>query len=160
MLESIPTEGVLLGIVVFMCSMDILSGLIKAIVNGEISSEVMRKGLWHKSAYLILIATAYVCTEYGTYFGLPQEIDSIYKFMCGYIVIMELISICENCAEANPDLLLTKLFSIFGIKKEFEEKNNDLPVGFVYGAVNAGADYDQENEKIKSEKGESEERTE
>lgn len=160
MLDFMPDEGKLLGVVLFMCSMDILSGLIKAIVHGEVSSEIMRKGLWHKSAYLILIATGYVCTEYGSYFGLPNGVENIYKFVCGYIVLMELVSICENCAEANPALLLTKLFSIFGIKKEIEEKTNELPVGFVYGAVNAGADYDQENEKIKSEKSESEERSE
>lgn len=96
---------------------DILTGFIQAMINNDVSSKVMRVGLLHKILIIIVVMLGFVG---GAAFNLPV----IPKFICGYIVIMETISIFENLAKAGLDVReLVKFFKLGSKNKEGENNN-------------------------------------
>lgn len=98
---------------------DILTGFIQAMINNNVSSKVMRVGLLHKILIIIVVMLGFVG---GAAFNLPV----IPKFICGYIVIMETISIFENLAKAGLDVReLLKFFKLGSKNKEGENNNNE-----------------------------------
>ena len=98
---------------------DILTGFIQAMINNSVSSKVMRVGLLHKILIIIVVMLGFVG---GAAFNLPI----IPKFICGYIVIMETISIFENLAKAGLDVReLLKFFKLGSKNKEGENNNNE-----------------------------------
>lgn len=105
--------------VLVMIAVDIVSGIIKAGATGTISSAVMRSGLWHKSAVILLEVVAFCCALVPVYVpGLPEELASVYFAISAYIVLMELVSVLENLSVANPDLASSKILSLFGVNKK------------------------------------------
>lgn len=94
---------------------DVVVGFIVAIINEELSSTKMRKGLLHKALMLVLI---FVCLaiEIGISHTvvLPYDVPTC-EVLCGYIVIMELISVLENIANGYPELKDSSLFKIFNL---------------------------------------------
>jgi len=73
-----------------MMAADILTGWIQATINGTWDSTKMRKGLYRKSGELLVIFVAYAI---DAAINLPIDIPA---FIAVYIVVMELISVCEN----------------------------------------------------------------
>lgn len=102
---------------------DIVVGFISAAINEELSSTKMRNGLLHKVLMLVLI---FVCLaiEVGISHSvaLPYDIPTC-EVVCGYIVIMELISVLENIANGYPELRDSALFRLFNLdnKKSKDE---------------------------------------
>ena len=95
-----------------LAAMDYLTGLAKAVKNRDVSSEKMRQGLWHKSAYLLVIMLAEIL-EHGQQlidmgFGVPIIIPA-----CVYIIITEVASIIENLGELNPELRSSPILQLF-----------------------------------------------
>ena len=94
---------------------DMVVGFISAAINEELSSIKMRKGLLHKVLMLILI---FVCLaiEIGISHtvALPYDVPTC-EVVCGYIVIMELISVLENIANGYPELKDSALFKLFNL---------------------------------------------
>ena len=90
---------------------DFVTGLAKAAYNKQVSSTVMREGLYHKFAeILVIVLAAFIdvaCTHLELGFDTP-----ILAVTCGYIVLMEIASIIENIGEMNPDLANSPVFSI------------------------------------------------
>lgn len=74
---------------------DIITGWIQATINGTWDSTKMRKGLYRKSGELLIIVLAYVIS---IAIKLPFDAAS---FIGGYVIIMELISVCENLNQAG-----------------------------------------------------------
>lgn len=70
--------------------LDVLTGLIIAWKNGDFKSSVMRAGLSKKFGELV-----YVLVGILTKFALGTEL--IMYFAVGYICLMELSSLAENC---------------------------------------------------------------
>lgn len=70
---------------------DILTGFINAWKKKEIDSSKLRDGIVHKFGEMIIIILS-LFLQYSL--GLPKEIST---FIAIYIVIMECISILENC---------------------------------------------------------------
>ncbi len=98
---------------------DIITGFIQAVINNNVSSKVMRVGLLHKILIVIVITTGFVG---GMAFNLPI----IPKFICGYIIIMETVSIFENLSKAGLDVKeLIKFFKLSKASNEGENKNNE-----------------------------------
>lgn len=84
---------------------DILTGLVIAWRNGDFKSSVMRAGLSKKFGELV-----YVLVGILTKFALGTEL--ILYFAVGYICLMELSSLAENCDKLGvkmPDKLKDKL---------------------------------------------------
>lgn len=78
------------GIPLILMALDVLTGYVNAWIKRQVSSSIMRKGLGHKVAeiaYLIVGILAKVGLGYG----------AILYFISIYIIVMELISIFENC---------------------------------------------------------------
>lgn len=101
---------------------DIASGIVKAVYQHNVSSEAMRNGVVHKSAYIIIIALAYLIDWGSLHMGLGFS-GVILPSVCAYICLTEVTSIWENCCKINPDLPLSKLFAIFDNISEKEGKN-------------------------------------
>lgn len=74
---------------------DIITGWLQATINGTWDSTKMRVGLFRKSGELLVIIIAYII--YAA-INLPVDIPA---FIAGYIIIMELISVCENLDQAG-----------------------------------------------------------
>lgn len=84
---------------------DILTGLVIAWRNGDFKSSIMRTGLSKKFGELV-----YVLVGILTKFALGTEL--ILYFTVGYICLMELSSLAENCDRLGvpiPDKLKEKL---------------------------------------------------
>ena len=86
---------------------DILSGFLQALKNGELSSEKMRIGLWHKCGFICLIAL-------GVYVQWVETFSDVSSFLgfdfpsvqavCLYIIVTEIISIIENLKKLTPEI--------------------------------------------------------
>ena len=94
---------------------DMVVGFIVAIINEELSSNKMRKGLLHKVLMLVLI---FVCLaiEIGISHtvALPYDVPTC-EVVCGYIVVMELMSVLENIANGYPELKDSALLKLFNL---------------------------------------------
>jgi toxin secretion/phage lysis holin len=74
---------------------DIVTGWIQATINGTWDSTKMRKGLYRKSGELLVVVVAYTIS---VAVNLPFDVTA---FISGYIIIMEIISVCENLDQAG-----------------------------------------------------------
>lgn len=101
---------------------DILTGFLKAAANHNIDSTALRKGLLHKLSEVVAIVFSFLCEYAVQYIHLGVEIPLVIA-VCGYIIIMEIISILENIVEVNPEL--GKFFSKYLSKlKEVQESGS------------------------------------
>lgn len=118
-LSEAQTWGIALACIM-MCA-DVLVGFIVAAINNELSSTKMRKGLLHKVLMLILIA---ICLAIELAIGhtvqLPYDIPTC-EVVCGYIVVMELMSVLENIGRGYPQFADSALFKLFNLS----DKDND-----------------------------------
>lgn len=114
-------ELIIIGIVFLLVVIDYVTGVVNAIMHGELSSEKMRQGLGHKFAYLTVICVALI-VEYGSdYINLRIELP-VFMPVCASICLIEITSIMENCAKINPELSKSNILNIFKIDKK---ENND-----------------------------------
>lgn len=82
---------------------DIITGFVKAWATKTLDSQVLRKGLLHKFSEVFLCAVSYGA-EYATHY-IPIDVSiPLFNVTCGYIVLMEIISVLENLTAINPDL--------------------------------------------------------
>lgn len=113
----------LLPLVLMSC--DIVTGWIQATINNTWDSTKMRTGLFRKSGELMVIIIAYV-----VYVAISLPVD-IPAWIAGYIVIMEIISICENLDQAGipmPTWITRKLKKVaddINNGEEDEEENKE-----------------------------------
>lgn len=100
---------------------DVVVGFIVAVINEKLSSIKMRNGLLHKVLILILM---FVCLaiEIGVSHtgALPYDVPTC-EVVCGYIIIMEFVSVLENIASGYPELRDSALFRLFN----FDNKKNE-----------------------------------
>lgn len=102
---------VVVSTLLFVC-FDFLTGVIKAVKNKNVSSTVMREGLLHKCAFVLVIVLAIMCEAAMTHLDLGMTLPLVAP-VCVYIVLTEIASILENIAEINPELAGSKLFELF-----------------------------------------------
>lgn len=122
MRNYMPThELIIIGIVFLLVLIDYVTGVVNAIMHGELSSEKMRNGLGHKFAYLAIICVALI-VEYGSdYIDLGIELP-VFIPVCVGICLIEITSIMENCVKINPELSGSNILNIFNIERK---ENND-----------------------------------
>lgn len=107
---------VVVSALLFVC-FDFLTGIIKAIVNKNVSSTIMREGLLHKSAFVLVIVLAIMCEAAMEHLDLGIAVPLLAP-VCVYIILTEVASILENIAEINPELKCSKMFALFPSAKE------------------------------------------
>ena len=126
---------IMLAIVVGLALADFVTGIIKAYVNADLSSEKMRKGGLNKIAEVIVMATACGLEIGINALGQFYQSDSLAQItgmiaagaVFVYIVIMELISILENYGEINKDAVWIKIFirKLRNFQKKEDAENGD-----------------------------------
>lgn len=106
-----PDVWALIAVLFFVVT-DYTTGIVKAIMAGNLSSKRMREGLGHKFAYLVLIVVAYMIDVFNTHvdLGLPVR---VYLITVGGTCLIELTSILENITEINPELKDVPFMQIF-----------------------------------------------
>nr|DAF65829.1 MAG TPA: holin [Caudoviricetes sp.] len=116
-------KGIYVAIVAGAIVFDLISGLLKAFANKTVSTTVMRQGLYHKSAILLVVLLAIGCEYVTAFIDLGFTFDG--KLTAGVttiICLMEIMSILENLADINPDIKASKIMSFFSSSK-IEQKN-------------------------------------
>lgn len=96
--------------------LDIATGLAQAIYNGEVSSKILRNGMFHKLSYVFAIALALLVEYAGRYLELGFDV-TLFIPLAVYIVLTESVSILENITCINPDLISSPVFKWLGDKK-------------------------------------------
>ena len=102
---------IMITIVLGLALADIITGWIKAHVNDDYSSKVMRKGGLNKICELVVMTTAcgleigigYLGRYYNADIlaGITGTVAAVAVF--AYITVMEIISILENYGSADPN---------------------------------------------------------
>ena len=117
-------ELIVIGIVFLLVLIDYITGVVNAIMHGELSSKKMRQGLGHTFAYLAVICVALI-VEYGSdYINLGIEIP-VFVPVCVGISLIEITSIMENCVKINPDLKDSNILNIFNIDRKENDGKED-----------------------------------
>lgn len=117
-------ELIVIGIVFLLALIDYITGVVNAIMHGELSSERMRQGLGHKFAYLAIICVALI-VEYGSdYIDLGIELP-VFMPVCAGICLIEVTSIMENCTKINPELSESNILNIFKVDKKESDGKED-----------------------------------
>lgn len=117
-------ELIVIGIVFLLALIDYITGVVNAIMHGELSSERMRRGLGHKFAYLAIICVA-LLVEYGSdYIDLGLELP-VFMPVCAGICLIEITSIMENCTKINPELSKSNILNIFEVDKKESDSKED-----------------------------------
>lgn len=98
--------------VLFFVSMDYISGVLKAIMQDNLSSKKMREGLGHKLAYLLLTLTSWVLDMLNTHLSLGFPVSVFICITIG-VCMIELTSIIENITAINPELGNAAFMNIF-----------------------------------------------
>lgn len=117
-------ELIVIGIVFLLALIDYVTGVVNAIMHGELSSERMRQGLGHKFTYLVVIFVALI-VEYGSdYINLGIELP-VFVPVCAGICLIEITSIMENCTKINPELSDSNILNIFKVNKKESNGKED-----------------------------------
>lgn len=92
---------------------DWLTGIIAAIHTQTVTSHMMKKGLLHKSVYLLILVLAAVADMLGISgsIGLPFDLSII---CATAIIAIECSSILENACIVEPKLADSPIGEVFG----------------------------------------------
>lgn len=124
------TTEVAIILVFILIVLDIVSGIAAAFVNKTIDSSEMRRGLWHKASYILVILLAsaleWAVSVGGPDLGIGIDIPIIVP-TCIYLGLTEISSIGENLSQIDPSLRSAPVFSVLGRVKppEDEEKQEE-----------------------------------
>lgn len=118
------TTEVAIILILILIVLDVISGLAAAFMKKTIDSSVMRRGLWHKASYLLVILLA-VALEWAVSVGGPDlgiglDIPIIVP-TCIYLGLTEISSIGENLSQIDPSLRSAPVFSVLGRVKPVED---------------------------------------
>lgn len=99
-----PLAQVLVAAVFIGVILDVVLGLIGAALRHEIKSSKMREGIQHKIAEFGLLLAADIIDGMLAG-GFDLGIAPVLVSTAGFLAIMEVFSICENCIKMNPDFV-------------------------------------------------------
>ena len=107
-----------------MIVLDIVLGFSQAVATHTVDSSTMRKGLWHKVAYLGAWAVSWVFAFAMQFTDLGFTVPTV-DAVSVYVVAMEGVSCLENIAKLNPDLSGSALMHAFQGARKAEEGKED-----------------------------------
>ncbi len=128
---------IMLAIVLGLALVDFIFGFLKGYVKRNISSSKMRQGGVNKLCELLIMLTA--CgleigiQALGKYYS-SGSLEIFTKIMgvlaalavCGYITLMEIVSILENYAEINPNAKwVRRILKFLKVVESEEDEDND-----------------------------------
>lgn len=107
-----------MGLAFIVC--DLVTGTGAAAKLHELSSSVMREGLWHKAGEVAVMALAYLLEVGSAHLDLGFTAP-LFVPTCVYVVLNETASILENISVLNPELAGTRLMQLFKSSKNSEQ---------------------------------------
>lgn len=128
---------IMIAIVLGLAIVDFIFGFLKGYVKRNVSSQKMRQGGVNKLCELLIMLTA--CgleigiQALGQYYA-SGSLEIFTKIMgvlaalavCGYITLMEIVSILENYAEINPNAKwVRRILKFLKVVESEEEEGND-----------------------------------
>ena len=94
--------------------LDLVTGIVGAIRDGEqIKSNKLRDGLFKKVGFVFCYALGVLINYAENLLILPFGVDLV-PVICTYAIITEVVSIIENIAKINSDILPDKLNELMG----------------------------------------------
>lgn len=111
----------ILAVLVFTIT-DYITGIIGAIMHGNLSSTKMREGLGHKFAYLCVFFIAWFIDFEMKHIDIGFH-SALTPIVTIGIVLIELSSIVENIGKINPQLSQAEFMKVFTDYNK--EENND-----------------------------------
>lgn len=93
--------------------LDIVTGFLKAVETRTMDSGKLRRGLYHKVAFVGVIVLA-VIVEWGSGFLRLGFQLPIVAPVCVYVALTEIVSVFENLCEINPELRGSRIAAVFG----------------------------------------------
>lgn len=102
---------------------DFVSGVAAAASKGDVSSQAMRGGLWHKFAYVLIMFTAAVVDEMCAHIDIGISAP-IFIPVCTGICFIEVTSTLENCMKLNPEIKSSKILERFRVFNEDKNEKN------------------------------------
>lgn len=121
--------GIMIMLVAVAIVFDFVTGLIKASIKEEVSSEIGKKGFFKKMALLVCLffgffldfLIPYMCNSIGVTVKADTPFGMI---ICFYIVLNESISICENLYACNPGIMPKWIVNILlSAKQQIDNKD-------------------------------------
>nr|DAM18477.1 MAG TPA: holin [Caudoviricetes sp.] len=110
----------ILAILVFII-MDSITGIIGAIMYGNLSSTKMREGLGHKFTYLCVFFIAWFIDFEMKHINIGFH-NALTPIVTIGIVLIELSSIIENLGKINPQLAQAEFMKVF---TDYNKENNN-----------------------------------
>lgn len=101
----------ILAVLVFSIT-DYITGIIGAVMHGNLSSTKMREGLGHKFAYLCVFFIAWFIDFEMKHIDIGFH-NALTPMVTIGIVLIELSSIIENIGKINPELAQAEFMKIF-----------------------------------------------
>ena len=92
--------------------LDVITGFVKAWFNKEVDSSVIREGGKHKISEILIIIFAIYVKKGVVYLNVEMPFNPV-MLVCGYITVMECISIIENIGTMNSKCIPPKLSEFF-----------------------------------------------
>lgn len=102
-------------------STDYITGIVGAVMHGNLSSTKMREGLGHKFAYLCVFFIAWFIDFEMEHIDIGFH-SALTPMTTVGIVLIELSSIIENIGEINPELARAEFMKIFN---DYNKENNN-----------------------------------
>lgn len=123
MLDAIGHDYIIIIVTLCLIGLDVISGILKAAYTGTWDSSKMRKGIFHKAAFVLVMVMAiicqYACVEIPDMnLSLPLVVPT-----CVYLMATELLSIFENLSECNDKIRY--LYDIFRRSIETKSEGTD-----------------------------------
>lgn len=122
------TTEVAIILVFILIVLDVISGLAAAFMKKTIDSSVMRRGLWHKASYIVVILLAIVLewavSAGGPALGIGIDLPIVVP-TCLYLGLTEVSSIGENLSQIDPSLRSAPVFSVLGRVKPTEDDKEE-----------------------------------
>lgn len=104
---------------------DYITGVAKALHAKQLSSSVMREGLWHKGGEIAAMALAYGVQAGCSFEIFPESFSVVFSGLCIYIIVTEGISVFENICEVSPDLKNSPLGNLLALKEKGNDEGED-----------------------------------
>jgi toxin secretion/phage lysis holin len=101
-----------IALVAIFIIMDVISGFIKGAAQHNLSSSAIRQGIWHKAAYIILMALAVLIDLAQNHLDLGFN-KQILIPLCIMIILSEAVSIVENVIAIFPELKDQPILKLF-----------------------------------------------
>lgn len=121
-LESLGAAGWLpYAIVMAFILIDVVSGILAAVYEKNLSSTVMREGLLRKAALVLILVVATLIDLGQGVLDLGFEVPFA-PLAAAYIALMEILSIFENACKMNDQLADSKLGKL--IRATLDDKLN------------------------------------